>query len=119
MLSLPTGAALKTAALKTAALKTVALKTGTALTAAAAGLTLLGGTAQAAIPGPATALATTAVTQNVADHPRFDPRRRGFRAHFRTYAQCAYFANHDGRPRTNGWDCRHGRNGPFPWEYWY
>ncbi|HEY9416601.1 MAG TPA: hypothetical protein VIQ30_17735, partial [Pseudonocardia sp.] len=61
----------------------------------------------------------TAVTQNVADHPRFDPRRRGFRAHFRTYAQCAYFANHDGRPRTNGWDCRHGRNGPFPWEYWY
>jgi hypothetical protein len=104
--------------------KTAALKTATALTAVAAGATLLGGTAQAATPGPTlatgpAAAVTPAVAQDLSDFPRFDPRRRNFRVHFRTYAQCVYFANHDGRPRTNGWDCRHGGNRNFPWEYWY
>ena len=104
MISLTTGAALKTA---------------TVLTAAAAGATLLGGTAEAATPSAGAAVATQAVSQAVSDFPRFDPRRRNFRVHFRTYQQCVFFANHDGRPRTNGWDCRHGGDRNFPWEYWY
>lgn len=108
------------AVLKTAALKTAALKTGTVLTAAVAGATLLSGTALAAAPGATGAAAVSpAVSQAVSDFPRFDPRRRVFRVHFRTYAQCAYFANHDGRPRTDGWDCRRGGDRNFPWEYWY
>ena len=107
MIPLVTGAALKAAALKTAV----------ALTAATAGATLLTGTAQAATPGPATST-VAAVTQQ-ADLARFDPHRRAFRAHFRTYGQCVFFANHDRNPRTNGWDCRHGGDRNLPWEYWY
>lgn len=106
MIPLATGAALKTAA---------------ALTAAAAGAVLFTGTAQAATPAAPAAAAVSPVpaAQSVSDYPRFDPRRRGFRAHFRTYGECVYFANHDRNPRTNGWDCRHGVSRAFPWEYWY
>jgi hypothetical protein len=88
-----------------------------ALTAAATAAVLLTGTAAAA--APSTSTTAEAATPSVSGYPSSDPRRRAFRAHFRTYAQCAFFANHDRNPRTNGWDCRHGRDRVFPWEYWY
>jgi hypothetical protein len=84
---------------------------------------LFTGTASAATPAPATATAITDATgpaaQSMSDFPRFDPHRRGFRVHFRTYQQCVFYANHDRNPRTNGWDCRRGHDRNFPWEYWY
>ena len=91
-----------------------------ALTVATASALLLSGTAQAATPVPATSsLAASPVATTVSTVPQLDPRRRVFRAHFRTYGECAFFANHDRNPRTNGWDCRHGGDRVFPWEYWY
>lgn len=83
MISLATGAALKAAI---------------AVTAATASAGLLTGTAQAATPGPDTSTAAAAVTQHLSDFPRFDPHRRVFRAHFRTYGECVFFANHDRNP---------------------
>jgi hypothetical protein len=96
-----------------------AVKAAVALTAATASATLLTGTAQAATPGLDTATTAAAATNHVGEFPRFDPRRRVFRAHFRTYGECVFFANHDRNPRTNGWDCRRGGDRNFPWEYWY
>jgi hypothetical protein len=96
-----------------------ALKAAIAVTAVTASAGLLTGTAQAATPGPDTSTAAAAVTQHLSDFPRFDPHRRVFRAHFRTYGECVFFANHDRNPRTNGWDCRRGGDRNFPWEYWY
>jgi hypothetical protein len=100
-----------------------ARKAAVALTAATAGAALLTGTAQAATPTPATVPGTVAgsvaADQPVGDLARLDPRRRAFRVHFRTYAKCVFFANHDRSPRTNGWDCRRGGDRNFPWEYWY
>ena len=101
-----------------------ALKTAMALTVATSTAALLSGTAEAATPSPATSNPATSNTAgsaaaHVSDVARFDPHRRVFRLHFRTYAQCVFFANHDRKPRTNGWDCRHGGDRNFPWEYWY
>jgi hypothetical protein len=104
------------AAFTTRAVRTTA-KT---LAVATVSVVLLSGTAQAAIPGSVVSnpgAAPDAAPLGAA--PLFDPHRRGFKAHFRTYGECAFFANHDRKPRTNGWDCRHGRDRVFPWEYWY
>jgi hypothetical protein len=96
-----------------------ALKTAMALTAATAGTVLFTGTASAATPAPATATTDAAVMQQASEFPLWDPRGRAFRVHFRTYGECVFFANHDRNPRTHGWDCRHGGDQNFPWEYWY
>jgi hypothetical protein len=93
-----------------------ALKTALALTAVTSSAVMFAGTAEAATPA---ASSTTAATPVSAGIPRADPHRRGFRNHFKSQQQCIAFANHDRNPRTNGWDCRHGGNRDFPWEYWY
>ena len=95
-----------------------AVKAALALTAATAAV--LPGGAQAVTPGPATSVtAAAAAADPVGLFPQFDPRGRGFRAHFRTFGECVFFANHDRNPRTHGWDCRRGGDRNFPWEYWY
>ena len=91
------------------------VKTALALTAATA--TALPSGAPTIAAGPATPVA--AVADGMGLSPQFDPRRRIFRAHFRTFGECAFFANHDRNPRTNGWDCRRGGDRNLPWEYWY
>ena len=93
------------------------VKTALALTTATA--TVLPGGAPAIAAGPAVPVAATAVADGMGLSPQFDPRRRIFRAHFRTFDECAFFANHDRNPRTNGWDCRRGGDRNLPWEYWY
>jgi hypothetical protein len=96
-----------------------AAKTAIALSAAVAGVVLSTGTAQAATAGPGVSTVEAAVTQQASEFPSWDPHGRGFRAHFRTYGECVFFANHDRNPRTHGWDCRRGGDRNFPWEYWY
>jgi hypothetical protein len=95
------------------------VKLATAGLVATAGAALLTGTAQAATPAPATSTTAAALPQQVSGFPLSDPHGRGFRAHFRTRRACVFFANHDRNPRTHGWDCRHGGDRHFPWEYWY